>query len=106
MGLPQSKCAALEVMPICTFFAPTQIGIILTMARNKSASRHLPVVIEQDEDGVFIVSIPILRGCRSYGETIDEAMRNIAEAAALCLEDDLPSDKSVFIGVRDLEIVA
>jgi predicted RNase H-like HicB family nuclease len=67
---------------------------------------HLPVLIEQDEDGVFVVSIPTLRGCRSYGRTMDEAMRNIAEAAALCLEDETPGSHTSFVGVRDLEIVA
>ena len=36
------------------------------MVRNRKTTRyHLPVLIEQDEDGVFIVSIPTLRGCRS-----------------------------------------
>ena len=59
-----------------------------------------------DEDGVFIVSVPTLRGCRSYGHTIDEAMKNIAEAAALCLEDEKPVQNGNFVGVRDLEIVA
>ncbi len=59
------------------------------MARRKEGNRyHLPVLIEQDEDGVFIVSIPTLRGCRSYGRTVEEAMRNIAEAAALCLVEN------------------
>ncbi len=67
---------------------------------------HLPVVIEQDEDGVFIVSVPTLRGCRSYGHTVDEAMKNIAQAAALCLEDEEPAGAGTFVGVRDLEIVA
>ncbi len=77
------------------------------MARSKKAIRyHLPVLIEQDEDGVFIVSIPTLRGCRSCGRTVDEAMKNIAEAAALCLEDEKPSSQAAFVGVRDLEIVA
>ncbi len=77
------------------------------MARRKKPVRyHLPVVIEQDEDGVFIVSIPTLRGCRSYGRTLDEAMKNLAEAAALCLEDERPSPLAGFVGVRDLEIVA
>jgi predicted RNase H-like HicB family nuclease len=56
------------------------------MAKRKKPVRyHLPVLIEQDEDGVLIVSVPTLRGCRSYGLTLDEAMKNIAEAAALCL---------------------
>ena len=77
------------------------------MARSKKSTRyHLPVLIEQDEDGVFIVSIPTLRGCRSCGRTVDEAMKNIAEAAALCLEDEKPSSQAAFVGVRDLEIVA
>ena len=77
------------------------------MARSKKSTRyHLPVLIEQDEDGVFIVSIPTLRGCRSCGRTIDEAMNNIAEAAALCLEDEKPTSHAAFVGVRDLEIVA
>ena len=71
----------------------------------KSTRRHLPVLVEQDEDGVFLVSVPTLRGCRSYGRTIDEAMQNIAEAAALCLEDEQPSCGTAFVGMRDLEIV-
>ena len=74
--------------------------------RKKPARYHLPVLVEQDEDGVFIVSVPTLRGCRSYGNTIDEAMKNIAEAAALCLEDETPARNGAYIGVRDLEIVA
>jgi predicted RNase H-like HicB family nuclease len=74
--------------------------------RRKPNRHHLPVVIEQDEDGVFIVAVPTLRGCRSYGRTIQEAMKNIAEAAALCLEDETPSARRTFVGVRDLEIVA
>ncbi len=43
------------------------------MARHQRTARavhyHLPVLIEQDEDGVFIVSVPTLRGCRSAGRT-------------------------------------
>ena len=65
---------------------------------------HVPVLIEQDEDGVFIVSVPTLQGCHSYGHTIDEAMLNIAEAAVLCLQDERPPQTPRFVGVRDLEV--
>lgn len=65
---------------------------------------HVPVVIEQDADGVFIVSVPTLRGCHSYGYTLDEAMTNITEAALLCLEDERPHRAGTFVGVRDLQI--
>lgn len=74
--------------------------------KSKPSRYHFPVLIEQDEDGQFIVSIPTLRGCRSYGRTVDEAMANITEAAALCLGDEPPLQQAAFIGVRDLEIVA
>ena len=74
--------------------------------RKRPTRHHLPVLIEQDEDGVFIVSVPTLTGCRSYGRTIQEALKNIAEAAALCLQDESPRSQGSFIGVRDLEIVA
>ena len=35
-----------------------------------------------------------------------EAMANMAEAAALCLEDEQPANDTTFIGVRDLEVSA
>lgn len=65
---------------------------------------HLPVLVEQDEDGVFIVSIPTLKGCHSYGHTMDEAMKNIAEAAVLCLKDEQVQTARNFVGLRDLEV--
>ncbi len=72
--------------------------------RAKRVRHHLPVVVEQDEDGMFIVSVPTLKGCRSYGKTIDEVMKNIAEAAALCLEDEDLEPAGAFVGVRALEL--
>lgn len=41
---------------------------------------HLPILIKTDEDGIFIVSCPALKGCHSYGKTIEEALENIKEA--------------------------
>lgn len=69
-----------------------------------STTQHFPIVIEMDEDGVYIVSCPIFSGCHSYGETIDEAMTNIAEAIELCAEEQRESRINRFIGIRDLEL--
>lgn len=44
------------------------------------------VVIEPDEDGVFVAECPTLPGCISQGATRDEAMDNIREAIAGYLE--------------------
>ena len=69
-------------------------------------SFHYPVVGEQDADGVFIVECPIFDGCRSYGDTLDEAMVNIREAIVLCRdEQDLSDSGTTFLGVRDVEMV-
>ena len=38
------------------------------------------IIIEQDEDGWYIVSVPALPGCISQGKTESEARINIAEA--------------------------
>ena len=48
---------------------------------------HLPIIIEIDEDGYYIVTCPIFKGCHSYGETIDEALKNIKEVIEMCLEE-------------------
>ncbi len=69
-----------------------------------STTQHFPIVIEMDEDGFYIVSCPMFSGCRSYGETIDEAMTNIAEAIELCAEEQRENVMNQFIGVRDLEV--
>ena len=44
------------------------------------------VVVEPDEDGVFVASVPSLPGCHSQGKTRAEAMENIREAMAVYVE--------------------
>ena len=41
------------------------------------------VLLEQDEDGVWAVSVPALPGCFSQGDTKRKALTNIREAIAL-----------------------
>jgi len=68
--------------------------------------RHFPIIIGQDRDGVFIVECPVLKGCRSYGRTVDEALENIREAIEVCVMDETPdSDQTMtFVGLRDPEL--
>ncbi len=44
------------------------------------------VIIEQDEDGVFIAECPSLPGCISQGKTRQESVKNIQEAIKGYLE--------------------
>jgi predicted RNase H-like HicB family nuclease len=53
------------------------------------------VLIEQDEDGVFVAEVPALPGCLSQGQTRDEALQNIREAIAVYLESLKAHDEPV-----------
>lgn len=44
------------------------------------------VLIEQDEDGVFVATVPTLPGCVADGPTREEALRSVREAIALYIE--------------------
>ncbi|MBK7958451.1 MAG: type II toxin-antitoxin system HicB family antitoxin [Bacteroidetes bacterium] len=66
---------------------------------------HLPILIEQDEDGVYIVSCNSFKGCHSYGKTVNEAIENIKEVISMCMEEQVVYENSnQFIGFRELEI--
>lgn len=67
-------------------------------------SYHLPVVVETDEDGIFIVSCPAFKGCHSYGKTIDEALENLREVVEICISEQPPIVDNKFIGIREMEI--
>jgi len=50
--------------------------------------RQYPVIVESDETGGFVVECPAFEGCFSQGETMDEALENIKEVIAMCLEEE------------------
>ncbi|HAG08545.1 MAG TPA: HicB family protein [Desulfotomaculum sp.] len=65
---------------------------------------RLPIIIEIDEDGYYIVTCPLFRGCHSCGESIDEALENIKEVIEMCLEETNLEELNKFVGFRELEI--
>ncbi len=48
--------------------------------------REFTVIIEQDEDGIYVASVPELQGCHTQAETLDELNVHIKEAIELYLE--------------------
>lgn len=48
--------------------------------------REFTVVIEKDEDGYFVGTVPQLKGCHTQAKSLDELMNRIKEAVLLCLE--------------------
>lgn len=73
------------------------------MVRGKKPTRHFPVVVEVDEDGVYIVTCPVFKGCHSYGKTVEEALANIREAIELCIEEAPDAPANRFVGFREVE---
>ena len=74
------------------------------------------VLIEQDEDGVFVASVPAIPGCHTQGDTYEDVIKNIKEAIGLCLEEAKENksyyekidwnegDKTRFLGVTEVPV--
>lgn len=69
------------------------------------ASKEFYVMIERDEDGIYIGEVSQLKACYSQGETIDILMQNMREVIEMCLEElEEEEVKTEFIGVQRLVI--
>lgn len=63
------------------------------------------VVIERDEDGYYVATVPELRGCHTQARSLDTLMKRVREAIALCLEvEGEPVSSSEFIGVQRITV--
>jgi predicted RNase H-like HicB family nuclease len=64
------------------------------------------VYIEQDEDGVFIGSVPSLPSCYAQGETQEKMIKNLQEVLKLCLRNvnHKEIEKTKFIGIQNLQL--
>jgi predicted RNase H-like HicB family nuclease len=70
------------------------------MTNKTIKNKEFYVVIERDEDGMYIGEVPQLKACYSQGETIDELMKNIKEVIEMCLEELEEESITEFIGVQ------
>ena len=76
------------------------------------------VLIEQDEDGIFVASVPAIPGCHTQGNTYEEVLINSKEAIELCLEEaqenesyrdqidwsDTEGFKTKFLGITEIPV--
>jgi predicted RNase H-like HicB family nuclease len=63
------------------------------------------VVIEQDEDGIYVASVPEIEGCHTQGKDVLVVLERIKEAIELCLEaDDEPIEPMKFVGVQRVQV--
>jgi predicted RNase H-like HicB family nuclease len=61
------------------------------------------VVIERDEDGYYIGSVPALRGCHTQAKTLDTLMKRVREAIELCLASEMVEDTRLeLVGIQQI----
>jgi len=49
-------------------------------------SQQFDVVVERDQEGWYVASVPALKGCHTQARSLDELMERVREAIELCLE--------------------
>ena len=76
------------------------------MAEQSPATREFNVVVERDEAGWYVASVPALPGCHTQARSLDELMTRVREAIEAYLEaGDAPSPLE-FVGVQRISVAA
>jgi len=71
----------------------------------KAAKREFNVVVDRDEEGYYVASVPELPGCHTQARSLDKLMERIREAIALCLEVERDvRTRTEFIGVQRVAV--
>lgn len=71
---------------------------------------HVQIVVEQDEDGIYVATCPALQGCYSQGDTFEEAIENVKDAIEMCIEEMQEEHKLIdlkypeIVGIKHLEV--
>jgi predicted RNase H-like HicB family nuclease len=89
---------------VVTALNTLRLNVILVKMEGKSL--NYTVLIEQDEDGIYIAKVPDISGCYTQGKTVEQAMERIREAIQVCLEAEELEDilPLKFIGIQQVEI--
>ena len=74
------------------------------MPTSKKKTYNFTVVVERDEDGYYVGSVPALKGCHTQGKNMDELLKNIKEAIELCLDVEKEIPEEHFIGIQQVQV--
>ncbi len=68
-------------------------------------TREFNIIIEKDEDGYFLATVPALRGCHTQAKSLDELIKRVKEAIELCLDTERPVSNE-FIGIQRISVAS
>ena len=74
-------------------------------ATRKTKLRRFTVVVEQDEDGYYVASVPALHSCYTQARTLEELAPRIREVIALCLAEQ-KAPRMRFVALQQVEVSA
>ena len=66
--------------------------------------RKFTVLIERDEDGYYIASVPALRGCHTQAKNLDTLMKRVEEVIQLCLREGEEVDVLELVGIQQVSV--
>ena len=67
--------------------------------------REFSVIVERDEEGYYVASVPELPGCHTQARSLDKLIDRVREAIELCLEVDRNVRATTeFIGVQRVAV--
>jgi len=71
----------------------------------KFRKREFSIIVERDEEGYYVASVPELPGCHTQARSLDKLMQRIREAIGLCLEvhQGMPA-RTEFVGVQRIAV--
>jgi len=71
----------------------------------KSTTQEFNVIIERDQEGYYVASVPELPGCHTQAKSLDKLVQRIREAIELCLEVRGEERVSLeFVGVQKVTV--
>lgn len=71
--------------------------------------RRYKILLREEPEGGYTVTVPVLPGCVTYGKTLDEAIRMAREAIELFIEvlaendEDIPTEDGLFEYILTIE---
>jgi predicted RNase H-like HicB family nuclease len=75
------------------------------MTGGKPMEMAFNVIVERDEEGFYVATVPELRGCHTQARSLDTLMERVREAIDLCLEEQgRPISSSEFVGVQRITV--
>ena len=67
--------------------------------------RKFTVLIEQEEEGYFVATVPALHGCHTQAKDLNTLMKRVREVVQLCLDEQNGDAGSLeLVGIQQISV--